>query len=95
MVECQASSVAALNVILLYLIQSVEVVMTIMLVNVKYVIASTDQDCNEVTNEGRNCSTSVVSLLSVLKAFKLLDLFRKRKVVVNPHLKRNVLLEEF
>jgi len=86
MAECQTSSVAALYVILSDTSDS------------EYrsgddnvsedqdcgVVASADQDCNEVNNEDRNSSTSAVSLLSILKAPRLSDLSRKRKVVVNP-----------
>ena len=89
MAECQASSVAALNVIRSDTSDS------------EYrsdddnnvsedqdceVVLSADQDCSEANNEDRNSSSSssAVSLLSVLKAPRLSDLCRKRKVAINP-----------
>ena len=88
MAECLASSVAALNVVLSdtgdseYRSDDDD--------NVsedqdREVLAFADQDCSEA-NEDRNSSSSysAVSLLSILKAPRLSDLCRKRKVTVNP-----------
>ena len=88
MAERQTSSAAALNVILSDTNNSSDGDDDVHLEDQDCgVVASTDQsdqDCNEINTEKRSTSSSAVSLLSILKAPRLSDLSRKRKVVLNP-----------